>query len=80
MSNYTLKGDIKMALRYKINVLDALKEKGYTTYTLRKEKLLSESTIQKLREGEGVAWDNLDTLCRLLDCDISELLEYQKEG
>ena len=69
-----------MALRYKINVLDALKEKGYTTYTLRKEKLLSESTIQKLREGEGVAWDNLDTLCRLLDCDISELLEYQKKG
>ena len=69
-----------MALRYKINVLDALKEKGYTTYTLRKEKLLSESTIQKLREGEGVAWDNLETLCRLLDCDISELLEYQKEG
>jgi putative transcriptional regulator len=69
-----------MALKYKINVLDALKEKGYSSYTLRKEKLLSESTIQKLREGEGVAWDNLDTLCRLLDCDISELLEYQKEG
>ena len=69
-----------MALRYKINVLDALKEKGYSSYTLRKEKLLSESTIQKLREGEGVAWDNLETLCKLLDCDISELLEYQKEG
>ena len=69
-----------MALRYKINVLDALKKKGYSSYILRKEKLLSESTIQKLREGEGVAWDNLDTLCKLLDCDISELLEYQKEG
>ena len=69
----------KMALKYKLNVLDALKEKGYSSYTLRKEKLLSESTIQKLREGEGVAWDNLDTLCRLLECDISDLLEYQKE-
>ena len=68
-----------MALQYKINVLEALKEKGYTTYTLRKEKLLSESTIQKLRGGEGVAWDNLDTLCRLLDCDIGDILEYQKE-
>ena len=68
-----------MALRYKIDVLDALKEKGYSSYTLRREKLLSESTIQKLREGEGVAWDNLDTLCRLLECDISDLLEYQKE-
>lgn len=68
-----------MALQYKINVLDALKAKGYTTYTLRKQKLLSESTIQKLRAGEGVAWDNLETLCRLLDCDIGDLLEYQKE-
>ena len=68
-----------MALKYKINVLDALKEKGYSSYTLRKEKLLSESTIQKLRAGEGVSWDNLDTLCRLLDCDIGTLLEYQKE-
>jgi putative transcriptional regulator len=68
-----------MALKYKIDVLDALKEKGYSSYTLRKEKLLSESTIQKLRVGEGVAWDNLDTLCRLLECDISDLLEYQKE-
>ena len=80
MNHFANKGGINMALRYKINVLDALKEKGYSSYTLRKEKLLSESTIQKLREGEGVAWDNLDTLCRLLDCDISELLEYQKEG
>ena len=69
-----------MALQYRINVLDALKEKGYTTYTLRKEKLLSESTIQKLRVGEGVAWDNLETLCKLLDCDVADILEYVKEN
>ena len=68
-----------MGLKYKINVLEVLKEKGYTTYTLRKEKLLSESTIQKLRVGEGVAWDNLETLCKLLDCQPSNLMEYIKE-
>ena len=68
-----------MALQYKINVLDALKEKGFTTYALRKEKLLSESTIQKLRVGEGVAWDNIETLCKLLDCDVGDFLEYVKE-
>ena len=68
-----------MALIYKIDVLEALKEKGYSSYNLRKEKLLSESTIQKLRNGEGVSWDNLDTLCKLLDCDISAILAYQKE-
>lgn len=69
-----------MALKYKLDILEALKEKGYSSYYLRKEKLLSESTIQKLREGEGVSWDNLNTLCKLLECDISDILEYQKEG
>lgn len=69
-----------MGLQYKINVLEALKEKGYTTYTLRKEKILSESTIQKLRVGEGVAWDNLETLCKLLDCNIGDMVEYVKDN
>ena len=69
-----------MALKYKLDILEALKEKGYSSYYLRKEKLLSESTIQKLREGEGVSWDNLNTFCKLLECDISDILEYQKEG
>lgn len=68
-----------MALKYKIDILESLKKKGYSSYILRKEKLLSESTIQKLRSGDGVSWDNLDTLCKLLDCDISAILEYQKE-
>ena len=68
-----------MALKYKIDILEALKEKGHSSYSLRKEKLLSESTIQKLRSGEGVSWDNLETLCKLLECDIADILEYQKE-
>ena len=69
-----------MALKYKINILEALKKKGITTYSLRKEKALSESTIQKLRNGDGVSWENLETLCRLLDCDISDILIYTKDN
>lgn len=66
-------------LKYKINVLEELKSKGYTSYTLRKEKILGESTIQKLRAGEGVSWDNLETLCKLLNCNIGDLLDYTKD-
>ena len=68
-----------MALKYKINVLDELKNKGITSYSLRKNKTLSESTIQKLRNGEGVSWDNLEVLCGLLDCNIEDLLVYEKD-
>jgi putative transcriptional regulator len=68
-----------MALKYKIDVLAALKEKGITTYQIRKDRLLSESTVQKLRAGVGVSWENIETLCRLLECQPGNLMEYAPE-
>lgn len=68
-----------MALHYKINVLDALKASGYNTTKIRKEQLLSESTLQKLRTGEGIAWKNIETICRLLDCQPGDFIEFIKD-
>ena len=68
-----------MALKYKIDVLAALKEKGITTYQIRKDRLLSESTVQKLRAGVGVSWENIETLCRLLECQPGDLMEFAPE-
>lgn len=68
-----------MPLRYKIDVLNALKEKGYNTNKIRTEGLLSQSTLQKFRQQQGVSWENLETLCRLLECQPGELLEYITE-
>lgn len=68
-----------MGLRYKIDVIAALKSRGITTYTILRERLLSQSTVQKLRTGEGVSWDNLERLCRLLGCQPGDILEYTEE-
>ena len=65
--------------KYKIDVLAALKEKSITTYQIRKDRLLSESTVQKLRAGVGVSWENIETLCRLLECQPGDLMEYVPE-
>ena len=65
-----------MPLRFKVNVLDKLKEAGYTTYRIRKDKLLSESTVQKLRGGEALAWENIEAICRLLGCQPGDIMEY----
>ena len=62
-----------MAIRYKIDVLNALKEAGYSTYKLRKEKILGEST-----RGEIVSWENIDRLCALLQCQPGDLVEYEE--
>ena len=68
-----------MPLIYKIDVLQALKDKGFSTYKLRQEKKLGESTLQKLRKGQGLSWDNLETLCSLLECQPADLIEYIPE-
>ena len=65
-----------MPLRYKIDILNALKEQGYNTNKIRTEGLLSQSTLQKFRKQQGVSWENIETLCRLLECQPGDLIEY----
>ena len=65
-----------MPLRYKIDVLQALKDKGYNTNTLRKNKLLAEGALQRLRHSEPVSWSSLAQICKLLECQPADLIEY----
>lgn len=67
-------------MQFKIDVLEALKAKGYTTYVLRKENILSQSTLQKLREGKGLSWENIERICGLLECQPGDLIEYVQEN
>ena len=66
-------------IRYKIDILSALKGKGYNTTRLRKEKLLGESAIQQLRENKLVSWANIARICKMLDCQVGDILEYKEE-
>ena len=66
-------------IRYKKDLLLALKNAGYNTNKLRKEKLLAEATIQSLREGKYISLQNIDKICSLLDCQPADLIEYVKD-
>ena len=65
-----------MAIRYKVDVMAALKKKGYTSTKIREEKLIGQSYLQQLRHGELVSWKTLDTICSLLECQPGDLVEY----
>ena len=68
-----------MPLYYKFDVLTELKERGYSTYKLRSEKILSESTLQKLRNGEMVATSNIETFCDLLHCQPGDIIGHKEK-
>lgn len=67
-----------MPIKYKIDMLAALKNAGYNTTRLRREKLLSESTIQALRIGKMVSLENISRICSMLKCQPGDILEYKE--
>lgn len=66
-------------INYKINVLAELKAIGYSTYRLRKEKIFGERTMQKFRRGEIVNAENMAIICKLLNCQPGDIMEYVDE-
>lgn len=68
-----------MAIRYKVDILAELKKKGYSSTRIRDEKLIGQSYLQQLRQGELVSWKALNTICALLECQPGDLIEFQKE-
>ena len=69
-----------MAIRYKVDIMAALKKKGYSSTRIREERLIGQSYLQQIRHGEMVSWKTLDTICALLECQPGDLMEYVKEA
>ena len=65
-----------MAIRYKTDVLAALAAAGYTSYKLRREKIMGEATRTKIRAGGLPSWHELDVICGLLYCQPGDIVEH----
>ena len=68
-----------MPIIYRIDVISALKDAGYTQNRIRNEKLIGQATLTQLRHGELVSWKTIETICRLLSCQPGDILEYIDE-
>ena len=57
-------------------LLKKMDEEGLSTYKIRKEKIIPESTLQNIREGKRVTTDTIAALCGALNCQPGDLIEY----
>ena len=57
-----------------------MKEKGLTTYRIRKEKIVSENALTSMRAGKSVTTDTIAALCRALACQPGDIMEYVDES
>ena len=64
-------------IRYRIDVLAYLRKCGYTQFRLKKDRLLPSGLLDKLRSWDtDISLKTLDTLCKLTELSIDDLIEY----
>lgn len=63
-------------LEFKIDVAQALKDKGYTTYKIQKEKIFPRNTYDSFRDGKVPSAKTLDTICRLLNKQPGSIIRW----
>lgn len=55
---------------------ETMKRKNATTYTLQVKGEISSSTVRRLKANESVSTNTLDALCRILDCELDDIISY----
>ena len=55
---------------------NVMKEKGITQYALIKHHNISPGQITRLKRNESVSTHTIDIFCRILQCQVGDIMEY----
>ncbi len=55
---------------------DTMKKRGITQYALIKHYGISPAQITRLKRNESVSTNTIATFCRILNCQVSDIMEY----
>ena len=67
-----------MAIYARSEALDLLRDKGYSSYRLREEKILTPRTLQRIRNGERITMHELETICDILQMQPNKVIEWER--
>ena len=58
---------------------ETLYKKGITEYYLIFKQGFSANTLHRMKKGEAISTKTLDALCYALDCEVGEILKFERE-
>lgn len=53
-----------------------MKDRGITQYALIKIHHVSPGQITRLKRNESVSTNTVDMFCRILNCDVGDIMQY----
>lgn len=78
LQNATKQGGDNMPIKYD-KLIKLMKEKGITSYTIRRDKIIGQATYKKIVDGGDIDTRTIAKLCQLLECQPGDILEYVEE-
>ena len=65
----------------KVNIKELLDERDKSLYWLAKSSGLAYASLHNLVNGKtsSIAFETLERLCDVLDCDVCDIIEYVRE-
>lgn len=60
-----------------LNILEKLKNAGYSSTYLKDNHILSAVTLQNIRSNKPVKLESIDKICELLDCKLEDIIRYK---
>ena len=58
------------------NLWETMKKKGVSQYTLIKKYGVSPGQLTRMKRNESVSTHNIEMFCRILACDVSDVMAY----
>ncbi|MBQ7897290.1 MAG: helix-turn-helix transcriptional regulator [Clostridia bacterium] len=58
---------------------NTLFKKGITEYHLIFKEGFSANTLYRIKKGEAISTKTLDALCHVLDCQVEDVIKFEKE-
>lgn len=55
-----------------------MEEKGITQYKLIYHYQISANTLQRIKRSQSINTNTLNLLCLILDCNVSDIIEFEK--
>lgn len=53
-----------------------MKQKGISTYKIRKENIVSQSAYTKMKHNGHIDTHTIERLCKAMECQPGDLMEY----
>ncbi len=61
------------------NLWKVMEKKGISQYTLIKKHGVSPGQITRLKRNESVSTHTIEMFCKILDCEVGDIMQYIKD-